>query len=215
MITQADSGTLIPMLIRPFEDLLNRGIDASTEASRMCRNLDGKTLEVDLDGLPFVLRLTPRDGRLHFVEEDDQAADCRIGGMPLSLMRLAITGDQDSLRSGTVTMSGDPALARDFERLLDLAKPDWEEELSRLVGDVVAHQLGNLARGLIEWGNKAGAILSQDAGEFLQEESRDLPTRFEVDEFLDDVDRLSADTSRVEKRIARLEKQGAGIEASE
>jgi ubiquinone biosynthesis protein UbiJ len=152
---------------------------------------------------------------LCFVEEDDQAADCRIGGMPLSLMRLAITGDQNSLRSGTVTLSGDPALARDFEKLLDLAKPDWEEELSRFVGDVVAHQLGNLARGLFDWGNKAAATLSQDASEFLQEESRDLPTRFEVDEFLDEVDRLSADTSRVEKRIARLEKQGTGIEASE
>jgi len=215
MTAYAESGAVISRLLNPFEDLLNRGIAASTEASRMCRELDGKTLEVDLDGLPFVLRLTPRDERLHFVEEEDQAADCRIGGMPLSLMRLAVTGDQDSLRSGTVTLSGDPALARDFEKLLNLARPDWEEELSRLVGDVAAHQLGNIARGLFEWSNKAAATLSQDAGEFLQEESRDLPTRFEVDEFLDEVDRLSADASRVEKRIARLEKQGARIESGE
>ena len=215
MAGDLESGALILRLLKPFEDLLNRGITASTEASRLCSDLDGKTMEIDFDGLPIILCLTSREDRLVFVEAGDQLADCRIGGMPLSLMRLAVTGDQNSLRSGTVTLSGDPALARDFERLLDLAKPDWEEELSRQVGDVAAHQLGNLARGLFDWANKATATLSQDAGEFLQEESRDLPTRFEVDEFLDEVDRLGADTSRAEKRIERLEEQGTGTESRE
>ena len=130
MAADPESGALILRLLNPFEDLLNRGISASTEASRLCGTLDGKTMEVDFDGLPFVLSLRSQDNRLVFVEDSDQPADCRIGGMPLSLVRLAVTGDQNSLRSGTVTLSGDPALARDFERLLDLAKPDWEEELS-------------------------------------------------------------------------------------
>lgn len=208
-------GLVITRLMEPFEALINRGIAGSTEATRLCAELDGKVLELDLAGLPIALRLASLDGQLRFDDDNERPADCRIGGMPISLMRLAITGDQDSLRSGTVTLSGDPVLARDFEKLLDLAKPDWEEELSRLVGDVAAHQLGNLARGFLEWGNNAAATLSQDVGEFLQEESRDLPTRFEVDEFLDAVDRLGADTSRVEKRIERLETKRTIVESSE
>jgi ubiquinone biosynthesis protein UbiJ len=42
--------------------------------------------------------------------------------------------------------------------------------------------------------------------EYLTEESRDLPTRIEVDEFLADVDRLREATDRLEARLAALEK---------
>lgn len=201
----AQAGLSVGSLLEPVETLLNRGVAASSEAARLCEELDGKTLSVDLAGLPLAIRLRCDSGRLHFVEGDSEAADCSIGGLPISLLRLAMTGDQQSLRTGTITLSGDPALARDFERLLDLARPDWEEELSRFVGDVAAHQIGNIARGVLEWGGKAADTLQRDAGEFLQEESRDLPTRFEVDEFLDEVDQLVADFGRAEQRLARLE----------
>jgi ubiquinone biosynthesis protein UbiJ len=41
--------------------------------------------------------------------------------------------------------------------------------------------------------------------EYLQEEGRDLPTRVEVDEFLEGVDRLRDDTERLEAKLARIE----------
>jgi len=41
--------------------------------------------------------------------------------------------------------------------------------------------------------------------EYLQEEGRDVPTRVEVDEFLDGVDRLRDASERLEARLARLE----------
>ena len=100
----------------------------------------------------------------------------------------------------------DPSHMLPMIELLDWARPDWEEELSRHVGDVAAHQLGNLVRGGLAWMQQAADTLTRDAGEYLKEESRDLPTRYEVDRFLDDVDRLAADLGRAEARVAR----GAG-----
>jgi ubiquinone biosynthesis protein UbiJ len=41
--------------------------------------------------------------------------------------------------------------------------------------------------------------------QYLQEESRDLPTRIEVEEFLEAVDRLRESADRFEARLARLE----------
>jgi ubiquinone biosynthesis protein UbiJ len=194
-------------LFRPFELLLNRGVAESVDAARLCRELEGRSLQIDFEGLPLALRLVARGGALAVGIADGDPADCHIGGLPISMLRLALTGDQQGLRAGTLRLSGDPALARDFQRLLSLARPDWEEELARQVGDVVAHQLGNLARGTLSWLQRAADTLTRDAGEFLKEESRDLPSRPEVEAFLDEVDRVAADLGRVEARIARLERE--------
>ena len=86
----------------------------------------------------------------------------------------------------------------------DDREPDWEEELSRLVGDVAAHRLGSVARGLADWGLKAADTLALDAGEFLTEESRQIPTRYELEEFLDAVDTMRNDVDRLEARLDRL-----------
>ena len=206
----ADATSPAAELFRPFEALLNRGIDGSSEAARLCRELDGRSLQLDLEGLPLAVRLVARDGRLGVGLAEDEPADCHIGGLPISMLRLAVTGDQQALRAGTLKLSGDPALARDFQRLLDLARPDWEEELAQRVGDVPAHQLGNLVRGGLDWVRRAADTLTRDAGEYLKEESRDLPTRYEVDRFLDEVDRAAADLERAEARVARLERERAG-----
>ena len=55
------------------------------------------------------------------------------------------------------------------------ARPDFEEELSRVIGDVAAHQVANVARGFLDWGRKAGGSFATNVAEYLQEEGRDLP----------------------------------------
>lgn len=195
-------------LYKPLETLLNRGISGSREASRLSRSLTGRRLRIELRGLPLALEIVATGDGLALYEGGQETPDCVISGLPLSLARLGLTGDADIFRQGSVSISGDPVLAQDFQRLLDLARPDWEEELSRQVGDVAAHQIGNAARGLARWGQQAVETLGRDTGEFLKEESRDLPTRFEVDEFLDQVDELGGAVDRAEARLRRLESGG-------
>jgi len=74
-----------------------------------------------------------------------------------------------------------------------------------VVGDVAARRVANVARGLLDWGRKAAGSFTGSVVEYLQEEGRDLPTRVEVDEFLEGVDRLRDDTERLEARLSRLE----------
>jgi len=195
-------------LYKPLETLLNRGIADSREASRLSRSLNGRSLRIELRGLPLALEIVAGEDGVELTEGGSHTPDCLISGLPLSLARLGLTADPELFRQGAVSISGDPVVAQDFKRLLDLARPDWEEELSRRVGDVAAHQIGNAARSLARWGREAAATLSRDTGEFLKEESRDLPTRFEVDEFLDQVDELSGDLDRAEVRLRRLESRG-------
>jgi ubiquinone biosynthesis protein UbiJ len=187
----------------PLESLLNRGIRGSTDATRRCRELAGRSFRIELDGLNLGLTLVSRGD--HVALSRTGAADACLSGSPGALARLAASGDEGLLRSRTVRISGDPLVAKDFRDLIDIAAPDFEDELARLVGDVAARQAGNLLRGLGSWGLDAADRLSRTVAEYLQEESRDLPARAEVEAFLDRVDRLAEDVARAEARLRRLE----------
>jgi ubiquinone biosynthesis accessory factor UbiJ len=190
-------------MFQPLESLLNRGIRGSTDATRRCRALEGRSFRIELDGLGLGLTLESRGDTVALV--DRAAADACLAGTPGALARLAATGDEAMLRARAARLSGDPIVARDFGELISLAAPDFEEELARLVGDLTARQAGNLFRGLRNWGLDAADRLSRTLAEYLQEESRDLPARTEVESFLDGVDELAGDVARLEARLRRLE----------
>jgi ubiquinone biosynthesis protein UbiJ len=123
----------------------------------------------------------------------------------VALLALAGPQGEGALRGGGVRIEGDAEVAQKFRELLTEARPDVEEELARVVGDVAARQMANVARGLFDWGRQASRSLTGSVVEFLQEEGRDLPTGVEVDEFLEGVDRLRDDADRLETRLSRLE----------
>ncbi len=99
---------------------------------------------------------------------------------------------------------GDTDTGQAFQDILSEVDLDWEEPLSRLTGDVIAHQAGKLVHEGRQFIRQACGTLEQDLSEYLQEEARLLPARIEVHYFLDEVDRLRSDTDRLTARVARL-----------
>jgi ubiquinone biosynthesis accessory factor UbiJ len=195
---------LAEFLFRPFELFLNRGLQQSTTAQVLARALEGRTLGLTVDGTPFDLRLKLAGERLSVMLPDGAAPDACIGGSLLSLGRLLREDPQAPVRDGAVRMTGDTEIAEQFRQLLRFATPDLEEELSRLVGDPIAHQAGNAARAFAGWTEAAGRTMARSMSEYLQEESRILPTHSEVREFAGKVDDLVNDVARAEARIERL-----------
>ncbi|HRO88825.1 MAG TPA: SCP2 sterol-binding domain-containing protein, partial [Chiayiivirga sp.] len=117
-------------MFEPLAALLNRGISASTDATRRCRALQGRSFRIELDGLGLGLTLVSQGDAVAL--SDAAEADARLSGSPGALARLAATGDEALLRSRAVRIGGDPLVARDFRDLISIAAPDFEEELSRL-----------------------------------------------------------------------------------
>jgi len=194
------------LLLAPLEALLNRNILASTPAREMLPRLNGQVLALCLRDTPLAIYMQagPEGIRLGFQSSDPPCVVMR-GGL-LGMSRLASGDDaEEILRSGLVQLDGDPEMGGRFQELLQHARPDWEEELSRLLGDVAAHQIGNLARGLFSWSRQAGQTIQSNAAEFLQEESRDLVAPEEAREFMQQVDTLRDDVERTAARLKRLE----------
>jgi ubiquinone biosynthesis protein UbiJ len=127
------------------------------------------------------------------------------------MLQLGIgTDTARTLFSGDVDITGDVETGQAFKSILDEMDIDWEEQLSRVTGDVVAHQLGNLARRAGEWLRHGGTTLQQDIGEYLQEESRVLPSRIEIENFIADVGNTAMAVERLEARLQRLRRDRNG-----
>jgi ubiquinone biosynthesis protein UbiJ len=195
---------MTPDLLRPLEEMLNRRIAGSSRARAMLAALAGRSMELRFEATPLRVRLAEASGTLTVRPAGEEPADAVIEGTPLSFLRLATGDAAKSIRAGGMDVRGDAEVAEGFRRLLEAARPDFEEELSRFTGDAAAHYLAGFARDAAAFGRRAGDTLARNTAEYLTEESRDLPVRVEVEEFLEDVDRLREAVDRLESRVAAL-----------
>ncbi|MFK8014190.1 MAG: SCP2 domain-containing protein [Gammaproteobacteria bacterium] len=195
-----------PSWLKPLEALLNRQLKDNPDGRRALRQVHGETLAVKLEGVNIDLYFHALDDglALHSEYEDEPAAI--ISGTVLALASLmGGAADAAAVRRTGVTIHGDTAVAQSFQNLFEVLKPDWEEELSRIIGDSVAHRVGDAARTLFGWGKDVSTRMTQDFAEYFTEESRDLPTKTEAEDFLDDVDRLRDDVDRAAARMKNWE----------
>ena len=194
------------MRLTPLESLLNRNIAASSAARALCRRLENKVLALHVEGVPLSLYFKSHGEVMELETTHEGEANATLSGTPLSFLRLAGPKPESAIRAGAVHIQGDAEVAQAFSELLTHARPDFEEELSRLIGDVAAHQVGNMARAALGFARRAGDTLAQNVAEFLQEEGRDVPSRTEAEEFVAGVDALRDGVDRLEARLALAER---------
>jgi ubiquinone biosynthesis protein UbiJ len=213
------------LVLGPIEKLLNRGVGQSVTAQNIAKELEGRSVEVRMEGIPLQMRLSVTNGAIGVARTPKTStetstgtsaeapagtspgiwpatpAEARISATPLGLLRLLGPGAQEAIRQGSVRFTGDTELAERFRKLLLYARPDLEEELSHLVGDAAAHEFGRFVSGLSAWGGKALASVSRSLSEYLQEESRVVPTKRELAAFAGEVDKLVNDVARAEANV--------------
>ncbi|MCU0836927.1 MAG: SCP2 sterol-binding domain-containing protein [Chromatiaceae bacterium] len=190
-----------------LEGLINRYLALDPEGARRLAALQGRVFLIEVTGFGTPIYLIPGPDSIQLFGEYAGEPDCTLRGSPAALARLGLSRRrEDQLFGGEVEVEGQTDLAQELGDLLGGIEVDWEEQLSRLVGDPLAHQVGSGLRSAGRWGRQTTETLTQDLGEYLQEEARLLPSRNEVEAFLDDVDRLRDDVERLAARMGRLAK---------
>jgi ubiquinone biosynthesis protein UbiJ len=191
-----------------LEAVINRYLRLDPTIGSRMATLCGRCIGIDLLGLDLKLYVLPDEKGIQLKGHIEGEPDTLLRGTPLGMLRLGLGGNTEkTLFSGAVVIDGDVETGQAFKAVLDGLDIDWEEQLSRLTGDLIAHQLGNAARH----GRRAFRLglgtLERDLGEYLQEELRVLPTHIETANFSADVTRISMDVERLSARLKRLQAQ--------
>ena len=209
--------TLQSVAVAGLQTIVNRVLELDPELAQGLAELEGAVFEAHVLGVDKRFQLHPSATGVGvvLVGSDGQrpaaVPDVTISGPPFTLLRLLGSSDSvDGVLPPDVSISGELQLVEKLTSLAKRANIDWEEPLSKLFGDSVAHEVGRGVRGLVSWARAASETFSSDLGEYLREERRLIPTRLEVGDFATHVDRVRDDVERLELRVARLNRRARG-----
>lgn len=190
-----------------LSDAINRAARSSAEVAEILRHLEGKSIRFGLTDFNCEFVLCVEDN-VAVVDTDHNApADLQVRTTMASLLRIAAASEINPAKLEGVEIVGDVKLVQYLYSALREIQFDWEEELSKRVGDIPARRLGNIVR----WsGSKASTLKSSlldKTRTALVDDHFLVPEQARVQTFIDDVDSLQADVDRLEKRVDRLERQ--------
>jgi ubiquinone biosynthesis protein UbiJ len=188
-----------------LEAALNRYLALVPASPRGMAVLEGRVFGLQWRGTGLTLYFLPGPQGIQLLNHYEGEPDTLLSGSPLALAELGLGGDRErALFSGAVEIRGDTETGQRFQQILETMDIDWEEHLSRFIGDLAAHQVGRLVREGRQYARTSADTLRQDLGEYFTEEARLLPARIQVENFLADIDRLRMDVDRLEARVQRL-----------
>jgi ubiquinone biosynthesis accessory factor UbiJ len=161
----------------------------------------GKTVEAKFGPIPLRFAIQP-DGELR-VAGSDQEPDVTIDIPPALVMR-AMTQGRAALNAAVIV--GDTALAQTLAYVAQNLRWDYEEDLSKVVGDITAHRIGSSLREVRTWASESADSLLHMAKDYWTEERPTIAKSEEIDVFVESVDKLRDAIARLEKRIEIFEK---------
>ena len=190
-----------------LERALNATLAMDPASVQLLAKLDGRVIAMNIESIDGSFYLLPHRERVTIEINHDQNPDIVIKGGLLAYVRSATASVRGSANPDQLLeISGDAhsvEVLRDFLRSL---QPDFEEQLSSLIGDMPARQAGNQIRSFAEWAEQVGQSIAVNTGEYLTEEKQLLVARPRIDRFLIAVDQLRNDTERLASRLGTLEK---------
>ena len=178
---------------------VNHVLRSAPLAMERLRKHAGRTVVVRVGPVDTALTIQTTGEVTDAVAAASPDLDVRIS--PFLLPRLA-AGEEAAFRE--IEMSGDMELAQELSFLARNLDWDFEEDLSKAVGDVAAHRIAGGVRAFRDWSRDAALRMAQGAAEYWTEESALIASRVKVEDFVGEVSRLRDAIERLEKRIERL-----------
>ena len=200
--------TLLSAVSAILESALNRALALDPAGQQALMAALTGPIQFNITGpLALTYTLNRAGDRIRVGSQPADQPALEITGKPMAFATLA-TGDDRILATGRLEITGDTALAHQFQRALSQLDPDWEAAMARPLGDVPAHFLGQRVRGAIRWSRQAFQSLNANIEEYVHEESRSLPGRRELEATFEDIDQISLRAARLEARLNLLEDCG-------
>ena len=185
---------------------LNHLLSQQDWAAERLRPFAGQSVEIQCPPFPD-LRLTILENGLLEPARDGATSALvvrlKAGALPLMLAR-------DEGARGQVEIVGSADLAGAVDDLFRRLKWDFEEDLSTVFGDVVAHRLASGGKAVAAWQREALLRLAENLAEYWTEERPLLVRPHDAEKFHRDAAVLQDEVARLEKRIERLEYPGRG-----
>ena len=184
-----------PLLTR----ILNHLITQNSWARGELQPFSGQTVAIYLG--PVTANLTVLENGGLAMAGESAIDDASISLSPSLALRILA---KDTAASSQVQITGNTELAKALAKVLQGMRWDYEEDLSKIIGDIPATQANAFAKKTYSEAKSKVINVTEMLTEYWQEENPLIAKKRHVESFVKDVDQLRDDVERLEKRIEKL-----------
>jgi ubiquinone biosynthesis protein UbiJ len=187
---------LASVAVAPFNHLL-RGESWARKRLQPCA---GKTARFRLPPFPDLALTVQASGEVSPAAQG--TPDDAIVTLAPGLLPRLLAHDEDAYRE--IRISGDNEFAEEIIRIGKNLRWDAEQDLSGVMGDILAHRVAQAGQNLVHWHTETARNLLQMMMEYWTEEQPVLAKPSALHEFMREVDALKDETAHLEQRINAL-----------
>lgn len=193
------------LLLAPLNHLLRQQTWATRRLATFageqgCFRLGGLAEDLTSPPLRFAFRIAD-DGLLGQATGEAYGVEVIVSSDALSALR---AGPQGLLANAHIRGRAD--LAEALREIFRDLRPDFEDDLARLIGDIAAHRLSRLVAAQAARLQHDIGALAQGVRENLQHEAQLLPNHAEIERFREDVASLHQASEGLLLRLQRLDR---------
>jgi ubiquinone biosynthesis accessory factor UbiJ len=169
-------------------------------ALQHCSELQGHIFAINFTDVEKTLYCHPGSWGMRIsLQAPAKEPSALIRGRVMALVNLSLNKDKLSTSiQERIEISGNAAVAQKFQKILTELDIDWEQQLSRLVGDAMAFRIFQGINKTRKWVNDNFHSAALSGRKYLQEENRHMPSKPEFDQFKSDVTNLRHGVERME-----------------
>ena len=179
--------------------ILQHLITQNSWANTMLQPFAGKSAQFNISLINTTLVIL-ENGSLAIAGETN-TPDAIVTIPPSLLLRLIAKDESAKLK---INIEGDTHLAAELAKVFTNMRWDYEDDLSKLIGDIPANKMGEFSRQTTKIIKDTTTNLAEMLSEYWQEETSMIAKKRHVEEFNAGVDRLRADVARFEKKLQKL-----------
>ncbi|HBV21065.1 MAG TPA: hypothetical protein DEF07_05025 [Nitrosomonas sp.] len=168
-----------------------------------CKRLqphEGKTVCIRIPPLTHFKMIVLANGELQNNPENLEA-DTTLSILPAILPGLIM--HDESAYSG-INISGDVLFAEDLITVSKYLKPNFEQALSKILGDITAHRITRAGENFFQWHTGLIKNFSDALGEYWQEERTIIAKSNAIKDFSLKINELKHDVNQLEHRINQI-----------
>lgn len=185
-----------------LETAINQALKTDLQTIARLQELQNKKIKLNIIDWNVVFFIIPQHNGIELHTHISGPADTIITGKLQNLVHIGLSQDKkNAMRDHQIQFSGDAHTGIAMQQILSHIDIDWEEQLSRLVGDTPATFISKGLRAAVNIGKSLLSSIQRNAEEYIHHEAKLCPKREDLESFYQDISTLRDDVDRLEAKL--------------